>query len=447
MTRVLSLVTALLIILGATTSCSRSESADASDLLATVPADASIVAVANVNAILDKAGCKIDGDKITPSEEITSLIASFKQPDARALAESFFNGESGVDPSVVLIFAEGYYKYLTGVASDPDKFKETVAKQNKSQFSQTDGIDICGNVALKGNQFWANLGANSIDPREVKHFSTLSKEQSFLSKKSADNLVKFGTDIAGWANIAGSLNTASIPFQQRAMAQVALQTVFNDATDATFSLSFDKGEMTGSVGVLDSKGKPAKFLLATGTLDLKTIESIGGNTDALFAMSIPHKLIEQLQKDTQSKSASMLGIYLQTLGSIDGTVAVAADNGANALKGVVTTNGQSTSQLTSMLSGLGLTVRLDGKMLLFNKGQMTGNTPVAELAKDFKGSVAGLAAVNPAAGKSDSAAGQIRSFSITLRPESSSIALRFSAKSMQPDQNFLLTLLRSADKK
>lgn len=447
MTRFLSLITALLIILGAASSCQRSESADATDLLATVPSDASIVAVANVSAMLEKAGCKVSDDKITPSDEITSLIASFKSPQAKAIAEAFFNGNSGIDPSMALIFAEGYYKYVTGIAADPDKFKKTVTDITKQQFAVKDDIDICANVALKGNQFWVNIGTNSIDPREAKHFATLSREQSFLSNNAADRLSTFDSDIAGWANIAGALNSSSVDFQQRAMLQVALQTTFHDAADATFSLTFNKGEMTGAMGILNSKGKPAKFLLASETLDMKTMESIGGNADMLFAIGIPHKLIEQLQKDTQSKSASLLGIYLQALGAIDGTVAIASDTDGNSLKGTVTTNGQSTGQLTSFLDGLGLSVKLDGKMLQVSKGQLQGTASVADLATDLKGAVAGLAAVNPKPGTSSRFEAQLKSFALTLKPASSSIELHFDAKSTQPDQNFLLTLLRSADKK
>lgn len=447
MTRFLSLITALLIILGATTSCQRTESADASDLLATVPSDASIVAVANVQAMLEKADCKVSNDQITPSEEITSLVASFKKPTDKAIAEAFFNGKSGIDPSVALIFAEGYYKYVTGIAADPDKFKQTVSSITKQQFAVKDDIDICANVALKGNQFWVNLDANSIDPREAKHFATLSKEQSFLSNAASERLSTFESDIVGWANIAGALNSSSVDFQQRAMLQVALQTIFDDAADATFNLTFNKGEMSGSMGILNSKGKPAKFLLASQTLDMKTMESIGGNADILFAMGIPHKLIEQLQKDTQSKSASLLGIYLQALGAINGTVAIASDTDGNALKGTVTTNGQSTGQLTSFLDGLGLTVKLDGNMLQVSKGQLTGTTPVTELAADLKGAVAGLAAVNPKPGATTRFEGQLKSFALTLKPASSSIELNFNAKSTQPDQNFLLTILRTADKK
>ncbi len=447
MTRFLSLITALLIILGASTSCQRSESADASDLLATVPSDASIVAVANVQAMLEKAGCKVSDDQITPSDEITSLIASFKSPQAKAIAEAFFNGKSDIDPSVALIFAEGYYKYVTGIAADPDKFKQTVTSITKQQFAVKDDIDICANVALKGNQFWVNLDANSIDPREAKHFATLSKEQSFLSNAAAERLSTFDSDIVGWANIAGALNASSVDFQQRAMLQVALQTTFNDAADATFQLTFNKGEMTGSMGILNSKGKPAKFLLASQALDMKTMESIGGNADILLAIGIPHKLIEQLQKDTQSKSASLLGVYLQALGAIDGTVAIASDTDGNAIRGTVTTNGQSTGQLTSFLDGLGLSVKLDGNMLQISKGQLTGNTPVTELAADLKGAVAGLAAANPKPGSSTGFEAQLKSFALTLKPASSSIELHLNAKSLQADQNFLLTLLRSADKK
>ena len=128
-------------------------------------------------------------------------------------------------------------------------------------------------------------------------------------------------------------------------------------------------------------------------------------------------------------------------------MAIASDTDGNSLKGTVTTNGQSTGQLTSFLDGLGLSVKLDGKMLQVSKGQLQGTASVADLAADLKGAVAGLAAVNPKPGTSSRFEAQLKSFALTLKPASSSIELHFDAKSTQPDQNFLLTLLRSADKK
>lgn len=443
MTRYLSIITALLIILGSAASCSRNESADASDLLATVPSDASVVAVANLRSILEKSGCKTDGSSITPSEDVKKVIAGIKDTKSRTLAETFFNGNSGVDPSVALFFTVGYYKYITGIAADPDKFKAAVSARSGEAFTSAEGMDVCGNVALKGNQFWINIESTSIDARETLHFATLSQEQSFLSKSSAEALSSFDTDIQGWANIAGALNAGSFGFQERAMIQVALQTIFKDAVDADFSLSFDKGEMTSRLGVTDSKGKPAKYLLASGTLDLNTISRIGGNADALLAICVPHKLIEQLRKDSGSKSASVLGAYLTALGAIDGTVAVAADIDTNAVKGVISTDGGSTAALNSFLNEMGLDVKIDGKLISISKGTISRGIPVDELAKQLKGAMAGFACVNPRPGKSQKVEDQLKDVAVTLQPKSQSVELNIKARTTTPEENFLVTILRS----
>jgi len=88
----------------ASTSCSSGQSADASDLIATVPSYASLVAVANVKAILEKAGCKVDVEKISPSEKISALLSAGKDESSRRLADAFLNGRSGIEPSVAVIF-------------------------------------------------------------------------------------------------------------------------------------------------------------------------------------------------------------------------------------------------------------------------------------------------------------------------------------------------------
>lgn len=446
MTRYLSLIAALLIILGGATSCSRNDSADASDLLATVPSDASVVAVANLQSMLEKSGCKIDNAEITPSDDIKKAAAAIKDQKTRAFAEAFFNSKSGIDPTVAVFFSVGYYKYVTGVAADPSLFKETVSKISGGAFSSQENMEICGNVALKGNQFWVNIGSDAIDAREAKHFATLSGEQSFISNSGSERLTKFETDIEGWANIAGALNAGSLAFQQRAMIQVAMQTIFDDAADASFSITFNKGEAVSRIGLLNSKGKPAKYLLASGELDPKIMESIGGNADALFAMAVPQKLIEQLRKDTQSKSASILGAYLQALGAIDGTVAIAANLDNNALKGVVSTNGQGTAALNEFLNGMGLNVKINGRLLDISKGELTGKTPVSELSKDLKGAMAGIALTNPRPGKSAAVTDQLTGISATLSKESASVVLNIKTRSAQPDQNFLLTVIRSASR-
>lgn len=59
--------------------------------------------------------------------------------------------------------------------------------------------------------------------------------------------------------------------------------------------------------LMNSKGKKAKYLFPTETVDVKTIESVGGTSSGLIAISIPGKLIKKLQEEVKSKQPSALG--------------------------------------------------------------------------------------------------------------------------------------------
>ena len=423
-------------------SCSSQQSADAGDLIATVPADASMVAVANINAILEKAGCKVDGSAITPPEKLTQIISRSGDTHNGKLAATFFNGKSGVDPSVAVLFRVGYYTYATGIASDPAALKKSLETDLGYSFTTEDGIQTGGNVAIADNRFWINIDQHSVDPKEIRHFLSLDKTQSFTSNDAAERLCKFDKDIVGWGSIAGLLNTSEIAFEQRALAQVALQTVYEDPASLTFSVSFEKGKTLIEANVLNSKGSLAKYLFPVKTIDTKTIESIGGTADAVAAISIPAKMIERLQKDASSKGPSVFGVYLNALSGLDGTTAVAFGQDAQAMKGIVSTTGRNMAALTSFLGDTGIDVRIEGKNLRLSKGDLSGKSNVSDLAAYFKNAVAGVATAIPQ-GTASGMAGFASAGSLTFHPQGNSVTLRATLVSANPDENFLFTLVNT----
>lgn len=422
-------------------SCSGNDSADATELLATIPSDASLVAVANTAKLLEKAGCKIDGSEITPGPELKSLLNKSTDPATKRMVETLFSGESGIDPAVSAIYKVGYYTYATGFLADPAKFRQTVEKETNAKFASEDGIDICANYAVSNSRFWVNLGQGSIDAKEIKHFTALDKAQSFLSNDFAEKLCKFDNDIEGWGNINGLVNTADIPFQQRATIQVALQTTFSDPAGVTFSIDFQNGRLLAVANVLNSKGKHAEFQFPTQELDLKTISSLGGTTEGLAAIAIPNKMIQKLTKETSSQSPSMLGMYLQALQGLDGTAAFAFNSGSG-LNGVITTNGANLNALTQFLDGSGINVAKEGNTLRLSKGSVAGPASVDDLAKEMKGAVAGIAVSSPE--DLGNLKGSIKNAVFTLVKEGSGIVLKASVKSNDDKENFLLTLIKNS---
>ncbi|MDE7401932.1 MAG: DUF4836 family protein [Muribaculaceae bacterium] len=430
------LLTALILLLPA---CTKDKSADAGDLLATVPSDASVVATLNLQSLLEDAGCKIEGSNITPSETISKLIEKSSKGDSSKLSIGFFKGEIGIDPTVAVLFRVGYYNYVTGIAADPSKLKTAVEKEYKVKFADRDGFSSAHNVAIKNNQFWINLDQSEIDITELKHFTALSEEQSFKSNPAFEQLAVIEDDARAWGNIDGILNTAGLSFEQRAMTQIVTQTLFDDAKSLIFATNFEKGKASIQMSVLNQKGSAAKFLLPISTVDVKTIESIGGTANGVAAIDVSHKLVDKLTKDTQSKSQSFIGLILQQLQGLDGTLALAYGNG-DTLNGVVTTNGSNITDLTNMLASQGLQTTKEGNMLRISRGATAGDRKVTDLAGMLKGSLAGIVCtVNQK---------DIEPFdcAVTLNPDGKSVKLNVLLKTTNTNANFLETLLEMAAK-
>lgn len=416
-------------------SCSKDKSADAGELLATIPSDASLVAVANTSAILEKAGCKIEDEKITPSKELMEMVENIKNSETKTAVKTLFSGDSGIDPAVTALFQVGYYKYLTGFLADPSKFKSFVEKNVSTSFNSENDVEVASNVAVKGNRYWINLGQTAIDVMEVKHFASLDKAQSFLSNKYSERMTTIEKDIEGWGNLMGILKTANLSFQDQATIQVAIQTIFEDPASIGFAIEVKDNKLAAEAYPLNSKGNYAKYRLPDEKVDIKTIESIVGNAQGLLAIAIPKKLIEKLSDDASSKSPSVLGIYLKQLSGLDGTAAVAISG--EGMRGVLTTNGQEISGLQQIL-GSDVAITKEGNLLRLSRGTMNGGVEVAKLAEYMKGAIAGVStAIEP--GKPFTSGGVA---SVTLRKSGDGLQIRVDAVSNDKKENMLVTLLK-----
>lgn len=419
-------------------SCSSDKAADASEILATIPSDVSLVTVINSQSILEKAGCKVENEKITPGPEVQNAISKITDPQSKKIVSALVSGESGINPSVMVIFREGYNTYLTGSVYDTAKLKKWVETNSGEKFTSSKGIDICANTAIADNRFWINLLGNSIDVNDIRHFNTLAENQSFLQNSYAEKLASITKDIEGWGNISGLMNTGDIDISQRMAIQLAVQAIFEDPSAITFSVNSTKGSIEAEAGVVNSKGKGAKFLLPSDKLDTNAIAAMGGTADMISAISLPGKLIENLQKNSDSKTGSMFGAMLQQFSCVDGTAAAAVSD-SNTVKGFITTNGKDTSGLTSILSSGGLTVSMKGNQIDFSRGTVSGTKSVSEMAPELNGAIAGVVVA-----KIDNAeaAKIFKSGSILLVTESGSLIVRVKAIGTNPDVNPIITALK-----
>lgn len=419
-------------------SCKSDNSEDVEDILLTIPSDASVVAVANTLDIIEKSGAKIKDGKIEAPTGITEKISNIKDARTRTIFTTILDGNSGIDNNVAVIFREGYNTFFTAHISNTSDFKAMAEKSTGKAFSSDNGVDISGNIAIKDSQFWINLDQHSIDSGDIRHFTSLDKNQSFVSNDFADRLIKFDSDVIGWCNINALINTSGLDFQNRATARIVLETLFDDAMGATFAVNFLTGKMVMTASLINSKGKNASFRFPSETVDVNTIAQIGGTADMLAAIAVPSKVVKKLKEDTSSKQPSMLGMILPALSCIDGTVAFAA-NSDDALSGVAMTDGSSTAAFTDLLSNLDFRTSADGKLVRFRKGDLKGIFNVADQAALLKGVIAGVAVANPShqlnVGSTD-----IESAVFAIVPDNG-VSLRLTLTTFSAKQNFLKSIL------
>lgn len=419
------------------TGCRKDHGADVNELFRTLPSTASYVIVADLHSIIEKSGSKVDGDKVVPGPELEKVLKQGGKSGKSAVAEAFLDGESGIEPSVMVAFADGFSNYAVGILSSTSRFQEFVTKQNGGEWKEQDGVKYNGIYAISENRFWVNASNRDIDPDKIKEYLALSEKQSFAGGDFASMLQDSDRDLTGWCDLNGVMNTAGVNFQQRAMVKMASEAMFKDAEFAVFDMQFDKGALRMEGRLLDSKGKDAKYLLSSEKIDEKVLDRIGGKGDALFAMAVPQKLIKQIQ-DMASGKMSMVGVAADAMSCVDGTVAMAFCE-SSSVKGVVQTNGKSSSDLMGLLQQTGAQVSKEGKELLFSMGAMDGVESVKDMASMLKGCSMGV--VMDASVFNGEQQG-IKNMVFRMVPRSGSMAMELQVYTKDSGVNFIIAMLK-----
>ncbi len=420
------------------TGCRKDNSADVRELFKSVPGTSSFVAVVNIESLIEKSGSDISDGAVKPSAELEAAINSAKGGDNENI-KAILNGDSGIEPSVSVFFADGYALYNTGLLASTSKFEKWVQNESGEEWKEDNGIRYNGVVALKDNRYWWVLkGRSSIDPAVVRNYLALSGNQSFDGGRFADRLADSDKDVIGWCDINGALNVTSLGFEEKTILKMVSGTLFTDAAYSMFDMDFVKGEVKVQASVLDSNGKDARFNFDAGKIDTRMVSSLGGQADVLAAVAIPSKLVEQLREQTKGQM-SMLGVMLNSLSCVDGTLAVAFSQSQNGVKGCVQTNGGNTGDLMSLLSEMDLTPRLEGKTVEFSKGTLSGGMGVSDMGDMLKGATMGFVVAGTAVNKSDN----FEKVVFKLVPEGKSVKLIVEGFARDGKSNSLVTILKS----
>ena len=427
-------------------SCSQQKSADMSDLLKTVPSSANGVVGINLSGMLKKIGCKIDGTTITPGKDVNGWLDKLTGDDRQEM-EALLNGDSGIDPLGAILFYDANRTYITFAISDTEKFVAFVEKKTDAKFQQEDGgVSICQNIAMKGAQAWMLVSGRGFDTDLLVSYCNLTTAQSFIQNPFGAEIATLTKDIVGWGKVTTLINS-QLSFTQISTLNVINNLLFEDATAVSFSVEFLKGEMKSSFTMLNDKGKPAKYLLPDDRIDVSLVKSIAENTNCLFAMSLNKKLIEKLENTFSMLIGQSSYKYIEALKNADGTFAFALGNDFNNVyenvKGVMTTDGNASIDLKSMLSNWA-PISEDGKYIRFSRGTVQGTLDVAKYAEKLKGATIGLALSSDFI--SEVVRNDIESMVLKLDPDSGGMKFEFDLYGKENDQNILITLIQLFDK-
>lgn len=438
----------LALLLPALNSCKK-ESINNADLLATVPSSSSVVMGINLESLLKKSGCKVDGSEITPGDEVKALLAkaSIQTSKDGEIARVLLNGESGVDPVGAIYFRDAYNSYVTLAVADTDKFKSFIEKETGETFSDSgNDVQVCGNVAIKGAQAWIAEGT-VIDSRAVANYSVLESGQSFMAKDFADKLSNMTSDIIGWGEI-GKLVGGNLSFGDRSTLNMALGMLFDDAQSLFFSVDMLKGEAKSSVSVLNKDGKPAKYLLPSDKLDMETMKSVAYKANAIVGVCVTKDLVKKIGNILNTFGGSQMEKMSGALKSVDGTLGLAFSNISmpdEAFRGVVTTDGKAGLDLMQLISSIA-PITKDGKLVRFSKGEVDGALEVKTDAELLKNATMGMVLNLQSPGLAEKEDNEYQTLVVALVPDNGSVKCDVTIKAIDQSRNIMLPIIEGLSK-
>lgn len=426
------------------TGCKK-DTVDVSDLLSTVPSSASGVIVIDVERLVDDTGSKIKDHRIEPSKGLKSCLDKIDADDRQYL-QMLLDGESGINPNAAIVFYDANRIYLTYSLCDVDKYISYVEKKNGTQFTdEGSGVRMCGKTAVKGTQSWICVSSDKrLDPDLIASYSSLKSSQSFLVTPVGERLLVEENDIRGWVMFDAYMDSM-LDRGQKAMFTMGLGFLFENAESLAFKVDFKSGVLEGRGEMLNDKYKAAKFQLPLSKIDVSTLKGLGETCDGMMAFTISSDLVDKFDKVGTGMGGVLFGGLAQTLRNVDGTVGVIMGGENKSMSGIVTMDGEMSSELKDYISQHLGSISMDGKYVKFAQGTVSGKLNVAECAEALKGSSIGMV-IDGSSLKSMQnglvAPEGLKFLVVKLVPESGTLGLQFDLKTTEPKENALMTLLR-----
>lgn len=383
--------------------CSKNGNEDADSLIRTVPADASAVAVVNLEHLIDILGSSTDGSTIKLSKDAQKFIdKSSASEEDKKVVKDICDGNTGIALNSIVYFSAAR-SYITGLLNDPNKFVDYVSNfkatdsETKIPVIEGNGAKTIGSVIVIGNQFWICI-TGTPDTEQLKYYANLNERQSFYSTKASSILLESDKAVAFVADINRA--TGSIP--EAGSFKMGLSLMFEDLAYLSGDAEYQKNTLKVTARVLNSDMNPSKLLLPTEKIDTELIKSFGGTADSYFAIALGKKLVERISALAGMAMGNSSNQIVKTLEQIDGTVAVRGDSHLKSFEAKVQTTGNDFAELSTIIQNLfGMDVTRTGNVITAksNKEEISGNISANDAADKLKGAwIGGISSDFPTKG-------------------------------------------------
>lgn len=420
-------------------SCSRNSGAE--DMLRTVPDNAGFVALADIQMILDHAGCA-DG-KISP--ELKALCE-----DNEEVFAALISGEAGIAGDVASLFFYKDTPYVSAFVKDEDKALAWLRSIDDDVEKKGDGWEAMnGRLVLYDGQIWISEG--SVDVDQARYFRNLKEEDSFLSVDYADRLMEPIADVRFFGKLDYILPKFSL--REAASVRLGMSMLFNSPEFIAGTLTFSDGRATIEMNVLDGNFKPAKTSVKLAELSGKELSRFPGKGNLYAGIALSEEAVKLMTGNFGSMPG--MSTLVDCLEGFSGSIIfglnadqmISSGNRSGFLLQLSYRSAEEAKVAAEKFGANGIPVRTSDEYLLLNMGMMSGHIqPVAE--KKLKGAVAGIV-VDPAGlGYMDEMKGLdfLKLIWFDARKSGDSLTLSFSVETTPSSVNALTTAIEAASK-
>jgi len=330
-------------------SCSSHD--DAETLLATVPEDATVVSVFNLENIMRN----LDIKQKEGALEFPEYLAGNMPDEAKKILAT----DCGVRYTFGVMYMQGANVCITFMLDDAEAFGKAVEKTLKGgqQIMQNSGEDL--KYTENGSVFWSDRQAWFTDAYSVRDFKDMVAPAEKVSVLNGvpefSSMVPLDRDIAFYVNNEEMMSYVGRDlYAEQAMAASLMQGFLSkDMTYTGGWAELSKDKIVAELQVYNRKGQPSQGALHLDKIDTRLLQRHLTDSEIIVAISLPQSVVRQIL-DNLPSALGNLGPARQLLEGIDGTLAIGCNTKGSKLESfIITTTGADAAAAIKEAAGNG----------------------------------------------------------------------------------------------